>query len=336
MRFLIYFVCVVLTLKVDANSELIISKNCSAIFSRTKLNINNKGASQQFVESLRKALLEVNNNLDPLKQPVGYRIDLYKAIKHTSNYNGPLNQFGVIRSSEYYSVITKSGKMHSVHPEYSKAIAVHEYGHEVFAQNIGQYITNTRVQEFFKGRELIFKNQQQTSVLRQKIEKLKRAGLNNEEIIEHPYFVEFVKRRDLIDKGLNAYSINEKQKNIIISYDELFADVIAVIGTNRPRAVYRANNAGGRGHTGRDFTAHTPLRSWKGASLHEMFSPTRSHLWKQYLSHPKFQYEKPKILEALLRAIGKEIDFYTSIKFVDLPHEKNARLIDAFGREFEH
>ncbi|EQC45035.1 hypothetical protein M899_0550 [Bacteriovorax sp. BSW11_IV] len=330
LRFVL-FTLLKLTLCTSANAI-----NCfdeiSQNFSK-QINIANFGASLEFELLLKKSILRVNENLGPLKVPTEYQIELEAAIEHTQNGNGPNNMMGVIKTAEFYSVVNKQGKLVKTNPSFTHAIGVHEYGHEVFAVNIGQYITHPELKKAYDIRDKFVYHRDRIYKLRTKISRLRRSGVEDSRIKKSKFHHNLQESSALLNPIMQEYNAIEL-KSITTPFDELFADFIAVIGTNDPKAIHRASG-NSSSKKGRDFTSNLPIHNWQEESVHRMYGPVRSFLWSRYMNNPSYKEHLGLVAEGLIKAIAKEIDEILLEGLTLTSSQRNIRLIEKIIHEIE-
>lgn len=111
--------------------------------------------------------------------------------------------------------------------------------------------------------------------------------------------------------------------NISASYNEFFADIIAVIYSQKGDAIYDALFRTGLGFEtnksfiARDFTNRSnEITKWNPTQddleIHNLLAPARYHVWKYYLDNPVYAHNKGVIAKEVLKAISREI-----VKFKD-------------------
>ena len=131
-------------------------------------------------------------------------------------------------------------------------------------------------------------------------------------------------------------------RKIFYSYNELFADVVPVIYkkdghiTRDPLFSYAHSNKENEDALMRDFTRKHKLKGWSLEGSYAMLAPTRSFLWQEYLSKPHVQKKSGLALEALIEAIGEEVNYrlhYPAIQFT--PEAVNRRLMDAVAKQMQ-
>ncbi|MBS1960569.1 MAG: hypothetical protein JST04_00020 [Bdellovibrionales bacterium] len=153
-----------------------------------------------------------------------------------------------------------------------------------------------------------------------------------------PQWRAIIKRKLADDTGTPAQVLDL----LISSYHEFFADVIAVLYTQKPDAVARGlymtgfmTNPEGSPSvcpnkssekcrprnrtsdprviaTSRDFAdRHNQLGTWRGVDPsddHDLLAPARFHIWKYYLSNPQIKHEEGKLAATTVDAIMADVN----------------------------
>lgn len=299
-----------------------------------QIRIANFGASLNFELLLKKSILRVNRNLGQLEVPKDYLIELEATIEHTQAGNGPRNNMGVITTAEFYNVANHKGELTRTNPSFTHAIGVHEYGHEVFAINIGRYLNNSELKKAYETRESYIYHQSRAYQLRAKISRLRRSGVDDERIKKSKFYRDLQESTSLLGPIMQDYNAI-KLKEITLPFDELYADFIAVVGTNDPKSIQRATGHNRSSKKGRDFSSNIPAHSWSDESIHRTYGPVRSFLWSRYMNNPTYKDNLGIISESLIKAIAKEIDEILADDLVLTSSQKNIRLIEKIVQEIE-
>jgi len=228
------------------------------------------------------------------------------------------------------------------HPNKSIAVAAHEFGHLIFAENVLPEIANMVRQgipvlmndpRYQKSQQLqksamdiknaierlqaggADKSEESQAAIRRAIEKLAELGFQIQQLeqqLESDY-------RGLM-QGLQVYDLTTP-------LNELYADVVAVLLTERPDVVAEsihmaAPNRGTRNQRDRRHSEIENRRFSKGRvgldyvlSDHAVFHETRQHIWDRYLSRPSVgKREKAKVLEILTKVLRQNMaDFIPAL-----------------------
>lgn len=241
----------------------------------------------------------------------------------------------------------KYKKLVSKHPSWSDVFFSHEYGHAVFYANAavssqpwGNVMT-TAFESFFqinkellalvrKGRQIRLRQE------KSKPEKAKRL----EELLRKLREEDQKATAELKASMTRLYKIKE----VVIPYEEFFADLVAVIHFNNPRAIrdslrnlQKDNSA--ESTLGRDFSERFPLWKWESEkSEHLFFSPLRSFLWKYYFSNPVYNGRHPWLLRQIFEVFEQDIQnrfMYNDFKNLT-PRVHNERLMKAISQKIDN
>ncbi|PIW55310.1 MAG: hypothetical protein COW16_06755, partial [Sphingomonadales bacterium CG12_big_fil_rev_8_21_14_0_65_65_10] len=86
-----------------------------------------------------------------------------------------------------------------------------------------------------------------------------------------------------------------------VAYEELFADVLAVIVSKDPKIMSRYGN--------RDFTrifTSEEVQQWNSRDSHDFLDPVRSHIYQQILSKPEFAGRENEVLRFVFDILAEE------------------------------
>jgi hypothetical protein len=146
-------------------------------------------------------------------------------------------------------------------------------------------------------------------------------------------------------EAIGGMNVSLDPPDIETAYDELFADVVAVLHDRDGRAVMRSSMYSGphddfgkiraRARM-RDFTRRHSVKGWKETNPHVLYGPVRSHLWRTYLSHPGGMEDRAGTLKKVFDAIREEIrERHAVAELYDLaPEAANERLIRRIDERF--
>jgi hypothetical protein len=108
---------------------------------------------------------------------------------------------------------------------------------------------------------------------------------------------------------MTKFEVAELDSLFIGAYNELFADIIAVLKTGDLDTMWKAVNDGESLDSGieRSFSANNDLMSWDYPAPHILFGPVRSYLGSNHLKDaPKAR--KTSIAKKVFDVIAKEIN----------------------------
>lgn len=231
-------------------------------------------------------------------------------------------------------VPNKKKKLQAIHPAYSKGIWVHELGHAIFELNLSRIAP--KYSESLASMRAYGKQYRADFTAAQQLSKdapySEISELWTEFYRDHPTDMKIIKEL----QGLVS---------LAMPYHELFADLVAVLWSQDPQIVRDGIFRSGRSRVNlqaldRDFESiPTPFKTWTKSEAHVALTPTRRHIWRQYLSGPRIRtMDRPLFLQILARAIGSELDANLSRLKEGMPaltpDQLNADLIRAIDLEF--
>jgi hypothetical protein len=334
-------------------SKLIANDSCYKIFvyDETSVQVNiqvdkNLPFSELMAHQKNKVIAEINNQLDPAMIP---KRNINIQVK-TSDSDVKLQE-KVTVNEEDCLITVDHGKIASQiknKEAYDPALA-HEYGHVIFYEYVRPRLTShplnqKMLQTVQKARDEIIAIKQDKSISREdknldfaRIEKLKKVIMKNEELP-------------------NFFSMEASR-----TYNEFFADFIAILHTNDLSAVSKyLKNTRGRNLESRNFLSDIGTEKWTEMvdannelkSPHAFFAPTRAYIGKKLAEKwPLTNSQKQKIIKQVADAIVEELaylntkrdlvgpsDFPDSAEinysYLD-PSKLNVRLIKALNRIFK-
>lgn len=208
-------------------------------------------------------------------------------------------------------------------PEKVETVYAHEFAHISFAEHMvlsvgGQRNTfNHWLNNLNEERANLAANPNYLKLIN-KINELSQAGEGkNKKKIER--VAEMLNQQFGVDKWNEKYSEFMFKMKFLLPYNELYADIVAVLTKNNPSAVaealdlndpqgdlyslHRQNNPeAGRP---RDFAATISFKDWQHESpegdINTLFDPVRSVLWKLFLNKANAE-QKENFLKAYLSA----------------------------------
>lgn len=331
-----YANCVIQSLN-DSFSEL-----QQADGSATKIEISTweRGVPPRMVREIHTWVQEVNSHLGNLTPPELVYLDI--------NPHGKAAEAvptGSIKISAFFGegledLKTTSEKATQILQNATKPAFQHEYGHQVFRANISKYAPSYKPAFDAASDARLKQLISERAAVRKKWNSLVKIHQNKPAL--------FLKRPDLKlkleDLSAKLKSLGEKINEINVkifsdvsdhkalggkgSYDELFADTIAVVAAKDPKAISNVLN-----DIDRDFSAEHSIEGWNKGGVHKAYSPVRSYLYKNYLRNPEIMDHPEHLLESLLKAIGERIKISMRGEEKDLSLEElNLRLISSFEK----
>lgn len=235
-------------------------------------------------------------------------------------------------------------RIYSKHPKYDLVSVAHEFGHSIFHETMlkrsGLY--RKRTNSFAEFSERIKKSKEKMASLETELEKVsddKKAQAIEERLIKLEDQL-----LDYQEIFWNTY-LNDpygKIQSLIDGYNELFADLTAVLYFKDPKIMYKSltntkylqylkNETGHEPAISRDFTnRNNKIERWlETDEPHEIFAPVRYFIFETFLSRPLFVDREPrKLYEKVFNSILNEINFLVDNPEANLsPSELNQRLI---------
>ncbi len=214
----------------------------------------------------------------------------------------------------------------SKHPKFSRPILAHEYGHAIFAENIYHEIPE-------------WKELEETAYMMRYIEarlEQLRGFVKNPKLSPPPQV------KDLSDAQAQLAHLEQVFKeasndaqvqgavwlnHLARSYNEVFADSVAVIYAKDPSAIAKALNFTKRKLDPgdfRDFMNKMDGAKWTHDEEHVLFSPVRYALGKNYIFNPQFHDHEEIVLRKIFNAITDEMRYYSrAIHYKDFSLLKN-------------
>jgi hypothetical protein len=142
-----------------------------------------------------------------------------------------------------------------------------------------------------------------------------------------------------IESLLNS-SFGIEMKSVSSSYNELFADTVAVLYTNRLDAISDnfefedMNDEDRINSSSRSFSIDHPVESWGHDKIsHYVLAPTRSFIGKNILPSKMTLNEKRNCLNTLLESITEEMSYRWTNQLILTVRESNKRLIKRLKRK---
>lgn len=360
-----HFIFLVLLFSLEAYSG---KAECINIFlnpQSVRSHIVDEGVSSWFLEGVLESVKNVNSKLDLLVTPEDYKIVLGpKSIKTQGKSKQKAgSKFLTARAYEkvFYAYNGPGKKMQSFNPIYSIGTATHEYGHILFFPNLRNFVNEQLIKDYIESydlREFIHYHEDEvTKNYDRDWNEIKERFPEEKIFIEYigslkkepSSFIEEEALSDLKEESYDLQIATVSVHKIVKSYSELFADVIAVVGTKNPKVMYKStrknkqvkkikkNKKDKKDYdriNGRDFTANISKYYWNDESIHQLFSPFRSYFYKNYLKNPSFKNRENELIYNLMASIGKELDRRAIDPKDDTILELNEALISTFDSLF--
>lgn len=309
------------------------------------------------IQALDAVIADVNGFLGRLARPEK------PVIKMARIHSSPAAQefFGTINMGVRYGFPRGEDKTQwdTKHPEYVNAIMAHEYAHLVFGSNM------SKVEPLWKEYAESPKKQKEigakiSAMLEESLalrEKLKTADDTVKAQVEAQIAENQSKLNTLFDESSRLSRDFGELISIIhdasTSYNEFFADVIAILQTERPDSIYRsvrfvrlqqqAKNEKEEkdmkdGKDRRHFDKHLTDVP-EGYEEHGYLAPVRKFVWDAYLASPTIlKAKKAEIAEGVFKAVSEELEYVFNHYDMDFKQNwqtLNDRLIARIKAEME-
>lgn len=281
---------------------------------------------------IRSVIDVVNKKINPLVFPDEVKIVMNSRVGLWAEH-----QYSSLKLPLRFGIKTNNGTIYTKHPNYMKPIVMHEYGHSLFETNM-----SLRLPEYdFLTKHL--KREEKLNDLMREINKLKYDSAN-EDLIQK-LKVEVAHLEDEILNFLKTHPKSLVIRNIHNSYNELFADLVAVTSLNDPRAIFESINFVflrskdkdlEMNLINRNFSTRIQLNRWVPTNKpHDLFGPARVAIWSHFKSRPEFQHRPGIFLYRVLDAMAKHMQLVLNDDqlFSD-PKLMNATLIDMINKIF--
>jgi hypothetical protein len=243
-------------------------------------------------------------------------------------------------------------KIYFKDPSYSFAILTHEYAHILFYEKSKEMISMVSDFKFINDQKDILIDQfnvlhkEKVKLLFQKSQDLDEKSLNYLNEREKEVDAHFKELEILIKEMFKIYKsaieTMEKYYRRKSPYDELFADVVAIMIKDDPQTISKALSLNGKDHfigtpkelklatqykkienKRREFLTHiTRYENADFYSPHGVFAQVRQFLWESYLRRPEVRYRQrslfiSKTLDSILKELQWTLDEYESLSNQD-------------------
>ncbi|AGH95641.1 hypothetical protein A11Q_1425 [Pseudobdellovibrio exovorus JSS] len=237
------------------------------------------------------------------------------------------------------------------HPKYAQTILAHEYGHYIFSLNLRDSIKNyAEFEQQAKMATVYHEDVRKNSDAYESavIQLAKAKKLQDLALIEEL-------KRKVEDKEKAFGKSSEKMDELndlvkksvftrisVLSYHELFADIIAVMKENSPSAMSDALRSASikdkdekTSIEGRNFLNRIRLEGWNQSEPHIFFAPTRKFIWDHILTNPRYNQDSGALIKQIFFVIQTEISSRIHERSFELnPEEANRQLIDRLAQHF--
>jgi hypothetical protein len=279
-----------------------------------------------------------------------------KIILNVSPYNFEPEtkpEMAIIHIGERYANGTDK-KIYFKDPSYSYAILTHEYAHILFFEkskeviSLVKYFQKVNLKKDALIEEFKALHQEKVKILFQKSMDLDERSMSlisaREKVVDSQYHNLEARLKSLFETYSEATEIMDKYYRRKSPYDELFADIVAIMIMDDPQAISKALALNGKDqfegtpkevksatqfkkieNKRRDFSTHMNRNELKEFySPHGVFAEVRQFLWNEYLSRPEIRYRQKslfisKALDSILNEIQWTIDEFEDLGYSDFP-----------------
>ncbi len=304
--------------------------------------ISSGGLKSEAIEISRDTIKSINSDIgQSIKKPKTVRLEIEK-----QGENAEFNWGDKIIFPFQFFI---NGK--PKHPKFAQTVLAHEYGHYIFSVNLRESVKKYAEYEI-QAKMMIDSHSEvrkrsddyENAVL--DLSKARKEG-NEDKVAELRKKVESTEEYfDRASESLDQLNVEVKDSVFtrisILSYHELFADIIAVLHVNQPTAMSDALSSSNTkdasekfANYSRSFLNRIRLNGWNKNEPHILFAPVRRIVWEYILSNPKYNQNREIMLKEILFCITEEIRLRIDEKKFSLsPEEMNRRLIDSLMSRF--
>ncbi len=217
-------------------------------------------------------------------------------------------------------------------PDHIVALWVHEYAHTIF-------LTNIRAHSHFSG---LYQGYDLSPEAQKSIKDDMAASATEQDPL---------KAKELRDSAIQRLTVNAQATKFEITalpYNELFADLVAVVFNGDEKAILKGivdhehivdmyNRIDKHKDSkpelaaqledfiqnlkSRDFSQEMIAETWTRDEEHAFFGPVRFHLYHKYLRHAPYNQEPAKILQVVFEVIASELK--EKVEYLDSINKKN-------------
>lgn len=343
MRFLLFFALVV-PLKSFA------ALSCSQLFNNYTGTQNSIFSQELIIESLLAADATVaRNTIYSINSIIDNGLKLPRTVKlqiKDKEAEAEFNWADTISFPHRFFVNNKPK-----HPKYTQTILAHEYGHYILSTNLRLDIKNYENFEKQARSAIVYHEKvrqasdaYEASVIKlaegKKTNSIEKIDILKNQVAEaERYFDEVTDKMDSLIASVKSSPFTRVQ---VLSYHELFADIIAVVHEGDPRAMLNLLNGASLknkdekfSNEARSFLNRIKLNGWNQSEPHILFAPTRRFIWDHILSNPRYYQNRTDMIQRIYSVIMREITDRIEQKSFDLnPEEMNRQLIKKLSDEF--
>jgi hypothetical protein len=339
---------------------------CTDIFTSARFTKMDDKVTDTQVAVFEKVVTDLNSRLGDLVTPKGVEIQVF--TEHSSPAANPLDM-SIRAGVRYFQTIPKNGiakfykkrdlsKLKKYHksPSFSVPILAHEYGHLIFMENytLREPIWRDAFETYKNLIPVLNEMQKNRDALKKQMDdifaQMKDPAVTTERRIELIGKIKSLgeEMSKISDQASALMKPVKAVMEINTSYNEFFADVVAVLYTGKSGVIdggvsftrsLQGNNKFTKetkhSDTERNFENH--LEHDGDYEGHGYFSLARNDIWNSYLVSPSYRARSGEIMTAVFDAVAKEnsrilqnpIDMATDANWKQL----NQSLTDAIERE---
>ncbi len=281
------------------------------------------GKAQLYTAQEQAAVFQNLKNVSAVVSGSSLKVPVELALLVPHNYdNAFFDPMSAMMISPYQIKINGSTK----HPNFSRVIEMHEYGHALFDENFEYILGNNRdlIRAFAAFRTVRSKIKSSMRLVRQGMIETELIGellkTTNGDETSLPYkdamsIVSMTQNENariesLVSNDESVLKFGMQLYSIVTAYNEFFADVLAVIISQNPNAIAEAitltkNNID---FSDRGFRVRISQRA-HSPEVHNFYTLSREFIYKHYLSDPVIRAKgKSWILVKTLQSISCALD----------------------------
>lgn len=299
------------------------------------------------------------SDFDELAREAGLKIPksatIYYSLKESKPHYNPT--YTSLHLGHQTRLALKNGRTFLKHPKYSHAVQLHEYGHRYFMTNFSWLPCYTAMVEEGKrernyhwwelgkksgpAAERAMELKDEIAVGHKEVRKLKMQ-MEKKEMLEA--ISALTKEKDKALAGvmpvlIELHNLSEVGLDMMVPYEELYADVVAVIGTGDPQAMYhslrRPSERTKKSILNRAFgRVYLDPQAMRMRRTHGMAWEVRQFIGRELLPKAKTRAERAQILSWVTKAMEKEFKEIWEKKLYTLTADAfNQRLIEKIKNE---
>ncbi|MCM2282580.1 MAG: hypothetical protein NDI61_12120 [Bdellovibrionaceae bacterium] len=302
----------------------------------------------QVLDKEAKRFLDVIRGVGDIAQGMKMPDQLLLKIGAIESNPSANSFFNVINLGTRFGIVDGNKRLYTQHPDEMVPVTAHEFGHIIFFENVLMEIS------FFKTAAAQFRDLRFTyrtvSDLREQELSLggHPRGARERARVQQERLEWEAEMADLMGK----LQIPRVISHVIKPYNEFFADVVAVLYTEKPDAIsdsvhFTMPARPRQRNKAYIMSVHNRAFEREGVAPralqipHGVFARTRWAIWEEFLSRPTvMRNHKAEVLQGVARAIRSELNWFLSLP--GMPRDQlsaedarqmNLRLIQSLRKE---